>query len=325
MDSMDLVEKIKMQDVRAAARLITLAERRDPEAIKAIQQIYPQCGRAHLIGITGPPGVGKSCMVTTLVREYREKGLSVGVLAVDPSSPFTGGALLGDRARMTELSSDTEVFIRSLASRGVSGGLSAAVNDAADILDVFGKDIIIIETVGVGQGEIEIARLAHTVILVLMPGYGDMLQAMKAGVMEIADIMVVNKADKPGADQTMSEMMSARTLQCDGSGENIWTVPIMKTSALKGHGIDDLADTISEHYRLFKNHEILDKRGRERRTKQFLDILSQQILGEFMEQLKTDPALQRWVEKIGDLELDPYSASEQVIDLIKSARKLKLK
>ncbi len=322
---MEIVDRVKAGDVRAAARLITLVEKRDPEAIRAIQEIYPQCGRSHLIGVTGPPGVGKSCLVSTLVRKFREEDKTVGVLAVDPSSPFTGGALLGDRARMTDLSNDPEVFIRSLASRGASGGLSAAVNDAADILDVFGKDVIIIETVGVGQGEVDIVRLAHTVLLVLMPGYGDMLQAMKAGVMEIADIMVVNKADKPGADLTVSELGSAQTMQCPSTAEDAWTVPIVKTSIMTREGIDELVSTIQEHAEHVQGHDYLSKRNRERRTRQFLDILSQSILGEFMEELETDPSLQKWVKKIGDLELDPYRASEQVVKMIRKARELNKK
>ncbi|MBW1796889.1 MAG: methylmalonyl Co-A mutase-associated GTPase MeaB [Deltaproteobacteria bacterium] len=320
---MKIVEKIKEGDIRATARLITMVERRDPEAIRLIREIYPRCGRAHLIGITGPPGVGKSCMVSELVKRFRQRQRTVGVLAVDPSSPFSGGAFLGDRARMIELSGDKGVFIRSLASRGAQGGLSVAVNDAADILDVFGKDVILIETVGVGQGEVDIARLAHTVVLAMMPGCGDTLQAMKAGIMEIADIMVVNKADKPGADATVTDLLSAQHLQCSDPDEEKWAPPIIKTSATTGEGIDDLVRVICHHFEYIKEHNILRKKDIERRTRQFLDILTQTIRDEFMSGLKADPGIQKWVEKIGNLELDPYSASEQVIDLIKEAREQK--
>lgn len=317
---MNIVQKIKQGDIRATARLITMAERRDAEAIALIKAIYSQCGRAHLIGITGPPGVGKSCLVSELVQEFRQREKTVGVLAVDPSSPFSGGALLGDRARMIELSSDKEVFIRSLASRGAQGGLSAAVNDAADILDVSGKDVILIETVGVGQGEVDIARLAQTVVLALMPGYGDTLQAMKAGIMEIADILVVNKSDKPGADATVTDLSTAQHFQCSDFNDDKWVVPIIKTSAMTREGIDDLVGAIGDHFEYIKVHSILRKKDSERRTRQFLEILTQTIRDEFMSVLKADPSLQRWVDKIGRLELDPYSASEQVISLIKEAR-----
>ena len=317
---MDIIEKIQAGDVRAAARLITRVEKRDPEAIEIIKAVYTKSGKSRLIGITGPPGVGKSCLVGALVGEFRARNLTVGVLAVDPSSPFSGGALLGDRARMSDHTSDSEVFIRSLASRGASGGLSAAVNDAADILNVFGKDIILIETVGVGQGEIDIARIAHTVLLVLMPGYGDTLQAMKAGIMEIADLFVVNKADKPGAEKTASELAGAQNLSCPSEVETTWIPPIVKTSATHKTGLDDLVVEIFKHFDFLDTHDVIQAKNRERRTKQFLDILSRQILDEFMAELDKDPALQRWVKKIGDLELDPYSASEQVVGWMKKAR-----
>jgi len=317
---MDIVEQIASGNIRAAARLITRVEKRDPEAIEILKQISVRSGKSRLIGVTGPPGVGKSCLVAALVQKFRQLDKTVGVLAVDPSSPFSGGALLGDRARMIDLTSDPEVFIRSLASRGASGGLSAAVNDAADIMDVFGKDIILIETVGVGQGEIDIVKIAHTVLLVLMPGYGDTLQAMKAGIMEIADLFIVNKADKPGADQTANELAGVQSFHCPSEAGNAWVEPIIKTSAMTKEGLDDVVDAIFKHHEFLETHEIFTKRNRERRTKQFLDILSHQILDEFMAELKTDPALQRWVEKIGNLELDPYSASEQVITWMKKAR-----
>jgi LAO/AO transport system kinase len=316
---MDLVEKIKAGDVRSTARLISMVERREPEAVAVIKEIYAQCGRAHIIGLTGPPGVGKSCLVSALVGSFRKMGKSVGVLAVDPSSPFSGGALLGDRARMIDLTGDRDVFIRSLASRGAHGGLSSAVNDAADIMDVSGKDIVLIETVGVGQGEIEIARLAHTVILALMPGYGDTLQAMKAGIMEIADIMVVNKSDKPGADQTVAELSSVQNYKCDVEGDH-WKVPIVKTQALSKEGVDELAQETVNHYDYYKQRSAIGIKNRERRTTQFLDILTLQIRTEFLESLKNDHSLQKWVKMIGDLELDPYTASEQVVDMIRKSR-----
>jgi LAO/AO transport system kinase len=317
---MDLVEKIRAGDIRAISRLITLVERREPEAVAAMKKLYPLCGNAHLIGVTGAPGVGKSCLVSALTKKIREEDKSVGILAVDPSSPVSGGAFLGDRTRMMELSGDKDVFIRSLASRGSGGGLSAAVNDAADILDVAGKDFIIIETVGTGQGEIDIAGLAHSVLLVLMPGYGDTFQAMKAGIMEVADILVVNKADKPGADQTVAELESVQSIQSSHCDEKKRTVPIVKTSALESQGLDDLVSEISDHAKYIKEHQGLNLKNRARRTRQFLEILTKQIKDEFMQNLETDPALQKWVKKIENFDLDPYSASEQAIGMIKRVR-----
>ena len=315
-----LVDKVKAGDVRSTARLITLLEKRDPQAIQMLKEMYPHCGKAHLVGITGPPGVGKSCLISGLIRRFRKKEMSVGVLAVDPSSPFSGGALLGDRVRMIEQSGDKGVFIRSLASRGATGGLSAAVNDAADVLDVAGKDVILIETVGVGQGEIEIARLAHTVILILMPGYGDMLQAMKAGIMEIGDILVVNKSDRPGADETVAELSAIQHFKGFQEGDDPWTPPIVKTSATTGEGLDRLEEAIAGHLQFMKARGLLAERSRGRRTRQFLDVLTQRIRDEFMAELQSDPAVQEWVRRIGNLELDPYVASEQVIRMIKEAR-----
>lgn len=318
----DIVKKIKEGHVRSIAKLITLVENHDPISVGVIKHVYPDCGKAHLVGVTGPPGVGKSSLIAALIREFRKRKKSVGVLAVDPSSPFSGGAFLGDRARMVELSGDKDVFIRSLASRGMAGGLSAAVNDAADILDVFGKEIVLIETVGAGQSEVDIAKIAHTVLVVLMPGYGDQIQALKAGMMEIADILVVNKADKEAADATATDLFVVQGLKSKRDGS--WAVPILKTSALSGEGIEELVEAISNHYRFIKEHDLLTKKNRERRTREFLDILTRQIRDEFMEQIEEDQRLRQWVQKIGDLELDPYSASEQVITMIREARQRKI-
>jgi LAO/AO transport system kinase len=217
---------------------------------------------------------------------------------------------------MIDLSGDKEVFIRSLASRGALGGLSAAVNDAVDILDVSGKDIIIIETVGVGQGEIDIAGLAQTVILVLMPGYGDTMQAMKAGVMEIADVLVVNKADKPGADTAVADLTG---FQDTMESSEKWRTPITRTCALSGEGVDDLVLAIFAHQEYLEKNE-LTAGNSERRKKQFLDILTQQIRDEFQKSLEIDPSLQDWIKRIENLELPPYTAAEQVIAMIKKAR-----
>lgn len=315
-----LVERAKAGEVRAIARLITLLEKRDPEAIDALKSVYPHCGRAHVIGVTGPPGMGKSCIISALIPRFRRKERTVGVLAVDPSSPFSGGALLGDRVRMIQQSGDSGVYIRSLASRGAAGGLSAAVNNAVDVLDMAGKDVILVETVGAGQGEIDIARLAHTVILVLMPGCGDTLQAMKAGLMEIGDILVVNKADRPGADETIAELSAIQPFEGVKERGDGWIPPIVKVSALTGQGFDDLEASIEKHVQFIRESDRLARRKRERRTQQFLDILTQRIREEFLAETKKDAALQEWVRRIGDLELDPYRATDLVMEMVQEAR-----
>jgi len=324
---MDFVEDILAGKWRAISRLITLVERHDPAAPDVLRQLYGHCGRAHIIGITGPPGAGKSCLIAALIRQFRMKNLSVGVLAVDPSSPFTGGAILGDRARMAAFSNDPEVFIRSIATRGASGGLSEAVNSAADILDAAGKDIILIETVGVGQNEIDIVRLAHTVILVLAPGFGDALQAMKAGILEIADILVVNKADQPGADAAVTELYgipaviaAERVLGAESPIVDGWRVPVTKTSTVQDTGSADLVRLTTFHFKFLADSDRLSIKNRGRRVHQFLDILLKRIRTEFLLQCETDPGLKRWIGKIGELEIDPYQASSQVMDFIVRAR-----
>ncbi len=314
------VEKILAGDILAVARLITKIERRDPEAFDVVKKIYSKCGNAHIIGITGPPGVGKSCLVASLVSEYRKRGKTIGVLAVDPTSPLSGGAFLGDRARMIEACRGGGVFIRSMASRGALGGGAEAVNTATDVLDAAGKDVILIETVGVGQSEIEITKLAHTVILALMPGYGDSLQVLKAGIMEVSDIFVINKSDKPGADNTVAEIARYHTWDENHRSDTQWHVPVLKTCALKNEGVSNLTDELIKHYKFLNNNNSFSSKNKERRLKQFLNVLRRKIKEEFLETLKTDQYLKEWVEEISDLKLDPYSASEQVIKLIKKTR-----
>ncbi|ABB32437.1 protein kinase, ArgK family, putative [Geobacter metallireducens GS-15] len=312
---------------RSISRLISLLERRNPEGIEELKGLYCKCGRAHVIGITGPPGAGKSCLVAALVREIRRRGKTVGVLAVDPSSPFSDGAILGDRARMTEFSGDNGVFIRSFSARGASGGLAPVINDAVDVLDAFGKEVIIVETVGVGQVEMDIAKIAHTVVLTLVPGYGDSLQAMKAGILEIGDILVVNKSDQPGADGAVNDLSfempvtyGGKEFQCANIKADQWGVPIAKVSALKGDGVEDLVTVIFEHLMFITERNIFTGICQKRRSRQFLDILTQQVRDRFLETLKTDRDLQKWINKIENLKLDPYSASEQVVDLVEKAR-----
>lgn len=320
-------KQVAMRQTRAMSRLISGLERRTPEAVDQLKGLYGRCGRTHIIGVTGPPGAGKSCLVAALISALRQGGKSVGVLAVDPSSPFTGGALLGDRDRMGEFAADQDVFIRSFATRGSSGGLAAVINDAVDVLDAFGKDVVLVETVGVGQVELGIAQLAHTVLLVMVPGYGDSLQAMKAGIMEIGDVIVMNKADQPGTARAVNDLSfqppietGTGTYPCNRYNADHWGVPVIKTCALNNDGIEPLVSLTIEHYAFLTERNLLADKDQKRRKKQFLDILSQAIRDNFLDTLQTDKSLQGWLDKIETLKIDPYSAAEQVVKFIKKAR-----
>jgi LAO/AO transport system kinase len=239
-----LAERIERGERRALARLITLLESEDPKGHAALQALHARLGRAHVIGITGSPGTGKSTLTDRLIEHYRRAGKTVGVVAVDPSSPFTGGAILGDRIRMQTRATDPEVFIRSMGTRGALGGLSHHAADAVRAMDAFGKDVVLVETVGVGQGEVDVVRLADTVCVVLVPNLGDDVQAVKAGIMEIADVFVVNKADLTGADKVAAEVEGALSL---AHGRTDWVPPIQRTIAEKGEGVAAVADAVARH------------------------------------------------------------------------------
>jgi len=315
----DTAQQVLAGNVRVASRLITGAQNGEDAARRVLNYLYPHCGRAHLIGITGPPGSGKSTLVAALIAELRKRKLTVGVIAVDPSSPFTGGAVLGDRDRMEGFSRDSEVFIRSLASRGATGGLCAVANDAVDVLDAMGKDVVLIETVGVGQSEVEIAQIAHTVILTLVPGYGDSLQAMKAGVMEIADILVVNKADTPGADGAAEDLQSMDYRQAVPGGEGMWTVPVLKTVAVKGEGIADLVDEIFRQIEFAGRTGWKALRQKARRKRQFVEVLTARIRNDFAESMDNDARVSALIRKIESMEIDPYAASAQLLEKFRAA------
>src|SRR4051794_40731156 len=239
-----LAERVVAGDKRALARAISLVENRDPEGDRLVAELFPRTGNARVVGVTGPPGVGKSTLIGALTKDLRKAERSVGVLSIDPSSPFTQGAMLGDRIRLAEHFLDSEVFIRSMATRGSLGGLAEAALQAALLMDAAGKDDVLLETVGVGQGEIDIVDHADTIVLALMPGSGDSIQALKAGVMEIPDVIVVNKADHPLADTMIREIRGVLSLAEDRGG---WKVPILRTEAGKGEGIDQLVSKIDEH------------------------------------------------------------------------------
>ena len=240
----DLTSKALKGDQRSIARLITLAENNDPKAMDTMKKIHPHTGNAHVIGITGVMGSGKSTLISELTRKYRKQGKSVGIIAIDPTSPFSGGALLGDRVRMMELANDDDVFIRSMGTRGMLGGLASAVYDVVEILDASGKDVVIVETVGVGQAEVDIIKIADTTLVIVVPGLGDSIQTLKAGIMEIADIYVVNKADRPGVNQTVAEVQSLVDITCSDKDRK---TPVLQTIAIKEEGISELVDEIHNH------------------------------------------------------------------------------
>ncbi|MFV0315882.1 MAG: methylmalonyl Co-A mutase-associated GTPase MeaB [Microthrixaceae bacterium] len=295
-------------DLLEASRLISEVERRSSDASVVMRALHPRCGSAHLVGVTGPPGAGKSTLVAAMVKELRKRSMSVGVVAVDPSSPFSGGALLGDRDRMTDLTGDREVFVRSLAARGAGGGLATAVNDTVDVMDAMGKDVVVIETVGVGQGELDIARLAHTVVLVLTPGYGDSLQAMKAGVLEIADIIAVNKGDTDGAEQSARDLMAQGFQRSEDGSEVPWEVPVLLTSARRETGVEELLDTILEH----RDHAASTGRqvssNRARRRTQFLELLTDEMRRVATRELSESGLLDEVVARIESGDLSPVEA-----------------
>ena len=278
-----IAELVRAGDVRCAGRLISDVENRRRGADDVLRALSSSTGRAQLIGITGPPGAGKSTLVAGLIRALRAQGRNVGVVAVDPSSPFSGGAVLGDRDRMLEAASgDRDVFIRSLASRGAVGGLAAAVNGAVDVMDAMGKDVVIVETVGVGQGEFDIARLVHTVVLVLVPGYGDSLQAMKAGITEIADVVAVNKGDLPEARQTAKDIRGQGLLRRDPSDGSEWWVPVVTISALRQDGIDELVKAVDEHLARISSTGWREHCERARRSAEFAALVTDRLQAELL-------------------------------------------
>lgn len=293
------------------ARLISLIENGFPEATSALKGLYPFTGRAFIVGITGPPGSGKSTLTDQLTQEFRRHGRTIGIVAVDPTSPFTGGAILADRIRMQRHTLDGGVFIRSMATRGHLGGLAKATNDVVNVLDAAGKEVIFIETVGVGQDEVEVVKTAHTSIVVTVPGLGDDIQAIKAGILEIADIFVVNKADREGADKTVAELQAMMAL---GPGRSDWSPPIFKTVAIEEEGIVELAQGILAHQAHLDQAGVRQERQRERSHALFLELLKERVTRRLLERAAANGILEQTIERIAHRDLDPYSAVDEFLE-----------
>ncbi len=310
----NIVERLLSGDRRALARMVTLIENEVPQAQRYLAELHQYAGKAHIVGVTGAPGAGKSTLVTQLVRELRRRDCKIGVIAVDPTSPFTGGAILGDRIRMMELAGDPNVFIRSMASRGSLGGLSSSTRDVVRAMDAAGYDPIIIETVGTGQAEVEVMRAAQTVLVVSAPGMGDEIQAIKAGILEIADIFVVSKMDKPGADQTVAELAMLLSLD-PNRRKTAWRIPIIKTSALKGLGIDELADAIQKHRTYLTTSGMWQQRAL-RQSRSEVEAL---IVHTVMQALRRTISEDEWnmlIEQITMRERDPYTVAQELLKRI---------
>jgi LAO/AO transport system kinase len=305
-----LAQRLLDGDRRALARAITLVENDDPEGWELVREVYPRTGRAAIIGFTGAPGVGKSTLLNVITKIERERNRSIAVLSIDPSSPFSKGALLGDRIRLTDHFLDPGVFIRSMANRGALGGLSEAALQAALLMDASGRDVVLLETVGVGQAEIDVIDHADTVVLVLMPGSGDSIQALKAGIMEIPDIIVVNKADHPLTDTMIREIRGVLAL----APHEGWQVPIIRTEAVRGTGVEELVDMLGEHRAFIEAEGTLSQRRRRNLMNEVLAIATARMRRELEETLHEDEHVQELLDRVVSRELDPASAATTILE-----------
>jgi LAO/AO transport system kinase len=310
-----LAAGIKAGQYRALAKAISLVERDDPKAERLLADIYPATGKARVLGITGSPGSGKSTLVAAIARYVRAQGKRVGIIAVDPTSPFTGGAILGDRIRMTDLYTDKGVFIRSMATRGFLGGLARATNDVVDVLDASGFDLVLVETVGVGQDEVEVVRTVQTNIVVLVPGMGDDIQAIKAGIMEIGDIFVVNKSDRPGADKAVTEIQMMMSL-VEEHGE--WIPPIVKTVASKNEGVRELDAAVCSHYDYLERSGELVRRSRERVRIRIETDLKQKFMEHLIGGVVPKAEYERLLDDVLHKKNNPHDAAEDLLDRVRT-------
>lgn len=311
----ELYRLVLQGERRAISKLITMVEEDQPVARETLRLLFRRAQKAHVIGLTGPPGSGKSTLAARLAEYYRKAEKRVGIICVDPTSPFSGGALLGDRVRMQELFSDPGVFIRSMGTRGSLGGLAVATNDVISILDASGNDYIIVETVGAGQLEIEIAKYAHTCVVVLMPGGGDDIQAIKAGILEIGDIFVVNKAEREEASRTISDLQTMIETR-PSPGENGWRAPVVATVAIEGRGISELSEEIENHLAYLRESGALNKKNLWRMKTELMEVLNQRVerkVGFLLEETQAGRAI---LEKLIEHEIDPHSAADEIEKLL---------
>ena len=307
-----LAAGVRAGDRRALARAITLVENSEPLAYDVVRDLYPETGRAHVVGVTGPPGVGKSSLISSLVRHVREQDHSVGVITVDPSSPFSQGALLGDRIRLVDHFLDPEVFIRSMGSRGHLGGLAEASLQAMLVLDAAGKELVFLETVGTGQGEVEVIGIADTVVLVLMPGSGDSIQALKAGIMEIPDVIAVNKMDHPAAKTMLNEVRSILSLDKEAA----WKPPIVLTEAVRGENVPELWEKVEEHRAFLEDEGLLEQRRRENLAGEVFAVASARAKAHLEQAVAGDAELRRLLDEVQSRKLDPLTAVREILSKV---------
>ena len=308
----DLAAGVRSGDRRALARAISMVENGDPIALDLVRELYAETGRSFSIGITGPPGVGKSSLISALVRHLRSLERTVGVISVDPSSPFTQGALLGDRIRLADHFLDPEVFIRSMGTRGHLGGVAETTLQAVLLLDAAGKDLVFVETVGTGQSEIEVVGIADTVLLVLMPGSGDSVQALKAGIMEIPDVIAINKMDHPAAKTMLSEVRSILALDRESS----WKPPIVLTEAVRGEGVPELWEKLEGHREFLEREGVLEERRRQNLAREVFAVASSRANAHLQETVADDAELRRLLDEVQARELDPLSAVREILDKV---------
>jgi LAO/AO transport system kinase len=317
LDAQSLIFNLRAGDARALARAISIVENRQPGWTDLLKLIFPHTGKARVIGLTGAPGAGKSTLVDQLAKHYRKENLTVGIIAVDPTSPYTGGAILGDRIRMQDHYSDPGIFIRSMATRGSLGGLARATADVASVLDAAGRDVVMIETVGVGQDEIEIVRLADVTIVILVPGMGDDVQTIKAGIMEIADIFVINKSDREGAERVEREIRAMQSLapRTPGKVNGGWTPQIAKTVATDGTGIAELAKTIAKYEAYLEEDNLVLKKNVQNWKERLVEMLRDAMLEKARQQIDAG-TLERYASEIAEHKRDPYSLVEEIVGSI---------
>ena len=305
------VERIRQGDVRALARAISMIEDGRPESTALLKALFPFSGRARVIGLTGAPGAGKSTLVDQLSREYRKQERTVGIIAVDPTSPYSGGAILGDRIRMQAHHADPGIYIRSMATRGFLGGLARATTDVTTVLDASGKDLVLIETVGVGQDEVDIVRLADITVVILVPGMGDDVQTIKAGIMEIADVFVINKSDREGAERVEREIRAMQTLAIR---PDQWTPPVIKTVATEGKGIPELAAAIAGYEEFLEQKDLLLKKKISNWRERLIEMLRETLLERLLREQVGEGEIARLAEEIAEHRRDPYSLVEEIVD-----------